>query len=100
MCMVTTTTATTKTTYIDDSYVYSKFLQQLFTEIHLDDNESLLNLILAAMSTAFLTAIAVILCILFRLLNVNSQPLKPSLWCLDETFLDCIYKIAPILRDP
>lgn len=52
------------------------------------------------MSTAFLTAIAVILCILFRILNVNSQPLKPSVWGLDETFLDCIYKIAPLLREP
>lgn len=52
------------------------------------------------MSTAFLTVIAVIFCILFRILNVNSQPLKPNLWCLDESFLNCIYKIAPLLRDP
>jgi len=52
------------------------------------------------MSTAFLTAIAVIMCILFRILNVNSQPLKPNVWCLDEQFLECIYKIAPILREP
>lgn len=40
------------------------------------------------------------MCILFRILNVNSQPFKPSLWCLDEQFLDSIYKIAPMLRDP
>lgn len=52
------------------------------------------------MSTAFLTAIAVILCILFRILNVNSQALKPALWCMDTAFMDCIYKIAPLLRDP
>ncbi|XP_059220454.1 abhydrolase domain-containing protein 2 isoform X2 [Stomoxys calcitrans] len=52
------------------------------------------------MSTAFLTAIAVILCILFRILNVNSQPLKPSVWCLDQQFLDCLYKIAPVLKEP
>lgn len=55
---------------------------------------------LTAMSTAFLTAIAVILCILFRILNVNSQPLKPSVWCLDQQFLDCLYKIAPVLKEP
>ncbi|XP_037959898.1 abhydrolase domain-containing protein 2 [Teleopsis dalmanni] len=52
------------------------------------------------MSTAFLTAIAVIFCILFRILNVNSQPLRPSVWCLDPQFLDCIFKIAPVLREP
>lgn len=52
------------------------------------------------MSTAFLTLIAVIVCILFRILNVHSQPLKPSVWCLDAHFLDCLYKIAPVLREP
>ncbi|EDW04316.1 GH13900 [Drosophila grimshawi] len=52
------------------------------------------------MSTAFLTLVAVIVCILFRILNVHSQPLKPSVWCLDEQFLDCLYKIAPVLREP
>ncbi|XP_034128968.1 abhydrolase domain-containing protein 2 isoform X1 [Drosophila guanche] len=52
------------------------------------------------MSTAFLTLFAVIVCILFRILNVHSQPLKPSVWCLDEQFLDCLYKIAPVLREP
>lgn len=52
------------------------------------------------MSVAFLGIIALILCILFRILNVNSQPLRPLLYCQDEAFLDCIYKIAPFLRDP
>ncbi|GAB0097292.1 Abhydrolase domain-containing protein 2 [Sergentomyia squamirostris] len=52
------------------------------------------------MSPAFLTAIAVIICLLFRLLNVNSQPAKPYIWCSDGTFMDTIYKIAPLLRDP
>lgn len=52
------------------------------------------------MSPAFLTAIAVILCLLFRLLNVNSQALKPALWCMDTDFLESIYKIAPLLREP
>ncbi|XP_032309225.1 abhydrolase domain-containing protein 2 [Drosophila ananassae] len=52
------------------------------------------------MSPAFLTLIAVFVCILFRILNVHSQPLKPSVWCLDPQFLDCLYKIAPVLREP
>jgi len=52
------------------------------------------------MSPAFLTFVGVIFCILFRLLNVNYQPIKPYIACFDESFLDCIYKYAPILRDP
>ncbi|KAJ8981817.1 hypothetical protein NQ317_007403 [Molorchus minor] len=52
------------------------------------------------MSTALLAAVAVILCILFRLLNVNSQPQKPSIWCRDNKFLDNILKIAPLLHEP
>lgn len=75
------------------------FLLQLFSEFHID-SKYFIEKILVAMSTAFLAAIAVILCILFRLLNVHSQPMKPIIWCLDDTFLDCIYKIAPILREP
>lgn len=51
------------------------------------------------MSTALLAAVAVILCILFRLLNVNSQPQKPSIWCCDNKFLDNILKIAPLLNE-
>lgn len=51
------------------------------------------------MSTALLAAIAVILCILFRILNVNSQPQKPSIWCCDNKFLDTILKIAPVLNE-
>lgn len=52
------------------------------------------------MSPALLTVIAVILCVLFRLLNVNSQALKPALYGMDGAFLDTIYKIAPLLREP
>nr|CAD7257836.1 unnamed protein product [Timema shepardi] len=51
------------------------------------------------MSTALLAAIAVILCILFRILNVNSQPQKPTLYCKDLSFLDTILKIAPLLQE-
>lgn len=52
------------------------------------------------MSPAFLTFAGVVFCILLRLLNVNCQPIKPYIACFDESFLDCIYKYAPILRDP
>ena len=52
------------------------------------------------MSTALLAAVAVILCILFRILNVNSQPQKPALYCKDLNFLETILKIAPLLHEP
>ncbi|KDR10438.1 abhydrolase domain-containing protein 2 [Zootermopsis nevadensis] len=52
------------------------------------------------MSTALLAVVAVILCILFRILNVNSQPQKPFLYCKDLSFLDTILKIAPLLQEP
>ncbi|XP_046747387.1 abhydrolase domain-containing protein 2 [Diprion similis] len=52
------------------------------------------------MSTALLAVFAVILCILFRILNVNSAPQKPVIVCKDESFLATILKIAPVLRDP
>lgn len=54
----------------------------------------------SAMSPAFLAVIAVILCILFRILNVNSQPQVPQLFCKDGQFMECFHKIAPMLRDP
>ncbi|KAL0269464.1 UNVERIFIED_CONTAM: hypothetical protein PYX00_007184 [Menopon gallinae] len=52
------------------------------------------------MSTAFLAFLAVILCILFRILNVNSQPQKPNVVCKDQSFLETIFKIAPLLKEP
>lgn len=52
------------------------------------------------MSPAYLAAIAVILCILFRILNVNSTPQLPLLHCMDEKFMDCFHKIAPLLKEP
>ncbi|KAF5301125.1 hypothetical protein FQR65_LT08955 [Abscondita terminalis] len=53
------------------------------------------------MSTALLAVVAVILCILFRVFNVNSQPQRPSIWCSDQHFLDIILKISsPILNEP
>lgn len=52
------------------------------------------------MSPAFLAVVAVILCILFRLLNVNSQPQIPHLFCRDGQFMECFNKIAPMLREP
>ncbi|XP_075152720.1 abhydrolase domain-containing protein 2 isoform X1 [Haematobia irritans] len=80
----------------------SQFIREVFAQfpfINPYDRQHLVQSLLT-MSTAFLTAIAVILCILFRILNVNSQPLKPSVWCLDQQFLDCLYKIAPVLKEP
>lgn len=92
-------------TYLYDRLLQSQFLQQIFADIPVAfansfDHKQHLVQTLITMSTAFLTAIAVILCILFRILNVNSQPLKPSVWCLDQQFLDCLYKIAPVLKEP
>ncbi|XP_008554769.1 abhydrolase domain-containing protein 2 [Microplitis demolitor] len=52
------------------------------------------------MSTALLAVIAVILCILFRILNVNSAPKKPVLVCQDTVFLSTILKIAPVIGEP
>ncbi|XP_060536563.1 abhydrolase domain-containing protein 2 [Cylas formicarius] len=52
------------------------------------------------MSTAILAAVAVILCILFRILNVSAQPQKPTIWCGDNNFLENILKISPLLNEP
>ncbi|XP_015433618.1 PREDICTED: abhydrolase domain-containing protein 2 [Dufourea novaeangliae] len=52
------------------------------------------------MSTALLAVFAVILCILFRILNVNSSPKKPLIVCQDQTFLTTILKIAPVIAEP
>jgi len=52
------------------------------------------------MSTAALAVIAVIICIIFRILNVHSQPQTPNLCSNDKDFLEVIRKIAPILHEP
>lgn len=52
------------------------------------------------MSTALLAVFAVILCILFRILNVNSAPQKPLVICQDQSFLTTILKIAPVITEP
>lgn len=52
------------------------------------------------MSTALLAVFAVILCILFRILNVNSAAQKPALICQDQTFLTTVLKIAPVITEP
>ncbi|XP_031844382.1 abhydrolase domain-containing protein 2 isoform X1 [Nomia melanderi] len=52
------------------------------------------------MSTALLAVFAVILCILFRILNVNSSPQRPLILCKDQTFLATILKIAPVIAEP
>jgi abhydrolase domain-containing protein 2 len=52
------------------------------------------------MSTVILAVVAVILCVLFRILNVNSEPFKPSVYCKDLNFLESIMKMAPLLQEP
>jgi len=52
------------------------------------------------MSTALLALFAVILCILFRILNVNSAPQRPLLVCKDQSFLTTVLKIAPVIAEP
>lgn len=52
------------------------------------------------MSPVLLAAIAVILCILFRTLNVNSQAQKPVVWCKDKGFLESLLYVAPMLGEP
>ncbi|XP_043465605.1 abhydrolase domain-containing protein 2 [Leptopilina heterotoma] len=52
------------------------------------------------MSTALLALFAVILCILFRILNVNSAAQKPALICQDQSFLTTVLKIAPVITEP
>uniref|UniRef100_A0A2M3ZDX9 Putative alpha/beta hydrolase n=1 Tax=Anopheles braziliensis TaxID=58242 RepID=A0A2M3ZDX9_9DIPT len=52
------------------------------------------------MSPAFLAVFAVILCILFRILNVSSTPQIPAIVCKDGQFMECFNKIAPMLREP
>ncbi|CAO1330045.1 unnamed protein product [Diamesa serratosioi] len=51
------------------------------------------------MSTTFLAIFAIILCVLFRLLNVNAVAHCPKIFCLDEKFNLCISKICPELKE-
>ncbi|CAB3362916.1 Hypothetical predicted protein [Cloeon dipterum] len=52
------------------------------------------------MSTVILAVVAVILCVLFRILNVNSEPTKPVVFCKDRNFFESILKMAPLLNEP
>ncbi|XP_034825503.1 abhydrolase domain-containing protein 2 [Maniola hyperantus] len=52
------------------------------------------------MSTVLLAVVAVILCVLFRILNVNSQPHKPVIYGRDRNFIENILFIAPFLNEP
>lgn len=47
------------------------------------------------MST-FLAVVAIVFIILFRLLNVNSNPQKPKIYCKDESFKEKILKICSV----
>ncbi|XP_017768841.1 PREDICTED: abhydrolase domain-containing protein 2 [Nicrophorus vespilloides] len=52
------------------------------------------------MSTALLAVIAVIICVLFRMLNVHSQPQLPFVCCADRSLLETVQKIAPLITEP
>ncbi|KAL1130594.1 hypothetical protein AAG570_011840 [Ranatra chinensis] len=49
------------------------------------------------MSPAFVAIVALILCLVMRILNITSQPQKPILYCKDADFLAAVLKLAPIL---
>ena len=44
--------------------------------------------------------VAVILCILFKILNVNNSPEKSLFYCSNQSFLDQFLKKAPDLAKP
>ena len=44
--------------------------------------------------------VAVILCLLFKVLNVNNSPEKSLFYCKNAALLDHIMKHAPILAEP
>ncbi|KAI8427599.1 hypothetical protein MSG28_002092 [Choristoneura fumiferana] len=52
------------------------------------------------MSTVLLAVVAVILCVLFRILNVNSQPQKPVIYGRDRNFIENILFVSPFLHEP
>ena len=47
-----------------------------------------------------LIVVAIILCLLFKVLNVNNSPEKSLFYCCNADFLDQILKHAPILGEP
>jgi abhydrolase domain-containing protein 2 len=47
-----------------------------------------------------LIVVAVILCVLFKLLNVNNSPERSIFYCSNANFLDQILKHAPLLNEP
>jgi len=52
------------------------------------------------MSFPVLILVAVILCFLFKVLNVNNLPAKSVFYCCNADFLDQILKHAPMLSEP
>lgn len=47
-----------------------------------------------------LALVAVILCVLFKLLNVNNVPQRSLFYCANSKFLEEILKNAPSLAEP
>jgi abhydrolase domain-containing protein 2 len=52
------------------------------------------------MSVAVLAAVAIFFILVFRMLNVSSQPQKPLFFCKDKQFLNRVLKFAPQLEEP
>ena len=47
-----------------------------------------------------LIVVAVILCLLFKLLNVNNSPERSLFYCKNAALLDHVLKHAPMLAEP
>lgn len=47
-----------------------------------------------------LVIVAVILCILFKALNVNNSPAKSMFYCANARFLEEMQKYTPSLAEP
>ena len=47
-----------------------------------------------------IVAVAVVLCLLFKVLNVNNSPEKSIFYCANTRFLEEILKHAPSLAEP
>jgi len=50
------------------------------------------------MTVLALALVAVLLCLFLKLLNVNSRPQKPILYCKDENLLTTVLKLTPSLE--
>lgn len=52
------------------------------------------------MAAALLAVVAVLLCLIFKLLNLTSQPQKPRVYAKDAGFIAALLKMSPLLEKP